>query len=67
MGQCDIVPGLAIIVGVTAKGEVGWSGDTTMDWDGQRPDSNPREWQCLDCNHRAAPAEFLPGGHKLKP
>lgn len=66
IGQCDLVPGHAILHGVTKTGDVAWSGATEMDWDNQRPDSNPREWQCMACSHRAEPAAFFPPGTKVK-
>ncbi|MCG2661304.1 MAG: hypothetical protein L6437_13790 [Kiritimatiellae bacterium] len=48
----DIIPGYAKILGAKADGSLEWAGETEVDWDMQRPASNPREFVCLACNEK---------------
>ena len=52
IAQCDLIPGYAKILGVKKDGSIEWGGETEVDWDGQRPASNPREFVCLACNEK---------------
>ena len=52
MAQIDLIPGYARIQGVKEDGSIEWAGETEVDWDGQRPASNPREFVCLGCNEK---------------
>lgn len=52
MAQIDLIPGYARINGVREDGSLEWAGETKVDWDGQRPASNPREFICLACNEK---------------
>ena len=52
IAQCDLIPGYAKILGVKKDGAIEWGGETEVDWDGQRPASNPREFVCLACNEK---------------
>lgn len=52
IAQIDIIPGYARINGVKKDGTLEWAGETEVDWDGQRPASNPREFVCLACNEK---------------
>lgn len=52
MAQIDLIPGYALIVGVKVDGSIEWAGETEVDWDGQRPASNPREFVCMACNEK---------------
>jgi hypothetical protein len=54
IAQVDIIPGYARINGVKEDGTLEWAGETEVDWDGQRPASNPREFVCLACNEKFA-------------
>lgn len=52
--QRDIIPGLALFLPVVRPDgtiERQWTGDTQVDWDGQRPASHPPEIVCLTCDH----------------
>lgn len=66
IGQRDLIPATAEINCVHSDGTVEWAGESDVDWDGQRPASNPAEWVCLDCNHTAERSKFLPPGTKLE-
>ena len=52
MAQIDLIPGYALICGVKEDGSLEWAGQTEVDWDMQRPASNPREFVCLACNEK---------------
>lgn len=52
IAQCDLIPGYAKICGVKKDGSLEWAGETEVDWDGQRPACNPREFVCLACNEK---------------
>ena len=52
MAQIDLIPGYALIGGVKEDGSLEWAGQTEVDWDMQRPASNPREFVCLACNEK---------------
>lgn len=52
MAELDLIPGTALILGVKKDGSIEWAGETEVDWDGQRPASNPREFVCLACNEK---------------
>lgn len=52
MAQIDLIPGYARISGVRKDGALEWAGQTKVDWDMQRPASNPREFVCLACNEK---------------
>ena len=52
MAQIDLIPGYARISGVRKDGSLEWAGETEVDWDMQRPASNPREFVCLACNEK---------------
>ena len=54
IAEIDLIPGYAMILGVKNDGSIEWTGDTEVDWDGQRPASNPREFVCLACNEKFA-------------
>ena len=50
--QIDLIPGYALIGGVRENGSLEWAEQTEVDWDMQRPASNPREFVCLACNEK---------------
>ena len=52
IAQIDLIPGYALILGAKKDGSIEWGGETEVDWDGQRPASNPREFVCLACNEK---------------
>lgn len=52
LAQVDLIPGYAMINGVNKDGSIEWAGETRVDWDMQRPASNPPELICLSCNGR---------------
>jgi DNA-directed RNA polymerase subunit RPC12/RpoP len=52
IAQMDLIPGLAEIAGVYEDGTIEWVGETDVDWNGQRPASNPAEYVCLACNEK---------------
>lgn len=52
IAQIDLIPGYARINGVRKDGTLEWAGETEVDWDGQRPACNPREFVCLACNEK---------------
>lgn len=52
IAEIDLIPGYALILGVKKDGSIEWGGETEVDWDGQRPASNPREFVCLACNEK---------------
>ena len=52
VAELDLIPGTALILGVKKDGSIEWAGETEVDWDGQRPASNPREFVCLACNEK---------------
>jgi hypothetical protein len=52
IAEIDLIPGYARILGATRDGSIEWAGETEVDWDGQRPASNPREFVCLACNEK---------------
>jgi len=52
MAQIDLIPGYAHIQGVKPDGTIEWAGETEVDWDNQRPASNPPEFVCLACNEK---------------
>ena len=54
VAEIDLIPGYARILGVKKDGSIEWAGETEVDWDGQRPASNPREFVCLACNEKLA-------------
>jgi DNA-directed RNA polymerase subunit RPC12/RpoP len=49
VAQVNVVPGYAAIQAIRLDGAIIWAGDTQMDWDGQRPASNPPEYICRTC------------------
>ena len=54
IAEIDLIPGYARISGARPDGTLEWAGETEVDWDGQRPASNPREFVCLACNEKFA-------------
>jgi len=52
IAEIDLIPGYALILGAKKDGSIEWGGETEVDWDGQRPASNPREFVCLACNEK---------------
>ena len=52
IAEIDLIPGYAMILGAKADGSLEWGGETEVDWDGQRPANNPREFVCLACNEK---------------
>lgn len=50
LGQQNLVPGLAL--GHFEHSVFVFEGETKMDWDNQRPASNPPEFYCFACDHR---------------
>lgn len=54
IAEIDLIPGYALILGAKKDGSIEWGGETEVDWDGQRPASNPREFVCLACNEKFA-------------
>ena len=52
IAEIDLIPGYALILGARKDGSIEWGGETEVDWDGQRPASNPREFVCLACNEK---------------
>ena len=52
IAEIDIIPGYALVGGVKKDGSLEWTGETDVDWDGQRPANNPREFVCLACNEK---------------
>lgn len=58
IAQLDIVPGCALIESISADGSIEWAGDTELDWNNQRPASNPREFICLACRQRFGAASL---------
>jgi len=52
MAEIDLIPGYAQISGVRKDGTLEWAGQTEVDWDMQRPASNPPEFVCLACNEK---------------
>jgi len=52
IAEIDLIPGYARILGAKKDGSIEWAGETEVDWDGQRPASNPREFVCLVCNEK---------------
>ncbi len=52
IAEIDLIPGYALILGAKKDGSIEWGGETEVDWDGQRPAGNPREFVCLACNEK---------------
>ena len=52
VAELDLIPGTALVRGVKADGSLEWSGETEVDWDGQRPASNPAKFVCRACNEK---------------
>jgi len=50
IAEIDVIPGYALILGIKEDGEIEWNGQTEVDWNEQRPASNPREFICLACD-----------------
>jgi hypothetical protein len=53
MAEIDVVPGLAKIQGVYGDGTIEWQGETKVDWDNQRPASDPPRFVCLACGEES--------------
>ena len=49
IAEIDVLPGYALIESVNADGTIDWAGDTEIDWNNQRPESDPPEFICLGC------------------
>jgi len=45
----DIINADALIFGVNEDGSIEWNGSSDIDWDSQRPASNPATYQCRGC------------------
>ena len=52
VAELDLIPGTVLILGVRKDGSIEWAGETEVDWDGQRPASNPAEFVCRACNEK---------------
>ena len=54
VAELDLIPGTVLILGVRKDGSIEWAGETEVDWDGQRPASNPTKFVCRACNAKFA-------------
>ena len=59
IAQIDLIPGYARIEAVYEDGSYAWGGETEVDWDMQRPASNPPEFVCLACNRKLTREELV--------
>ncbi len=49
VAQADVIPSYTNLRAVRLDGQIEWSGDTDVQWNDQRPASNPPEYLCLSC------------------
>jgi len=49
VAQEDVIPGYARLKSVRLDGQIEWSGDTDVQWDDQRPASDPPAYLCMSC------------------
>ena len=52
LAEVDLIVGLAIVDHIDDDGKIVWSGETIMDWDNQKPQHDPRRFECVDCGRQ---------------
>ena len=58
-GTVDIIPGIAVFTEPDGDGEVQYSGDTDIDWNGQEPRKGPNQLPLVTCGEHEWESEII--------